>query len=84
MIRRFSFEPVGAYNETQRGDFGVVMERLGITGAGEAGLMRYAEQIGRFEGQLLWARRQGLKVPAYVVDALRHAAHLADTRTASA
>jgi hypothetical protein len=79
-IRRFSFEPVGAYNETQRGDFGVVMERLGITGEGEAGLMRYAEQIGRVETELLWAQRQGLRVPAYVVDALRHAAYLAAGR----
>jgi hypothetical protein len=86
-IRRFSFEPVGAYNEQQRGDFGVVMERLGITGEGgegDAGLMHYAEQIGRVEGELLWAQRQGLKVPAYVVDAIRHAAYLAAGRTSVA
>jgi hypothetical protein len=76
-IRRFSFEPVGAYDEMQRGDFGVVMERLGII---DDGLDRYAEQIGRVEGELLWAQREGLKVPAYVVDALRHAADLARTR----
>ncbi|MEV5967676.1 GTP-binding protein LepA [Kribbella sp. NPDC051952] len=82
-IRRFSFEPVGAYDEAQRGDFGVVMERLGITGEGEAGLMRYAEQIGRVETELLWAQKEGLKVPAYVVDALRHAAYLAAGRNSA-
>lgn len=44
------------------------------------GLDRYAEQVGRVEGELLWAQCEGLKVPAYVVDALRHAADLARTR----
>ncbi|MGW6278522.1 GTP-binding protein LepA [Kribbella sp. NPDC055071] len=80
VIRRWSFEPVGAYDETQRGDFGVVMERLEITSDGDVGLRKYAEQIGRVETELLWAQRQGLRVPSYVVNSLRHAASLAGRR----
>jgi hypothetical protein len=53
------------------------MQRLGISAEGDKGLLRYAEQIGRVEKELLWAQRQGLRVPAYVVNALRNADRLA-------
>jgi hypothetical protein len=60
------------------------MHHLGITSGGEAELIRYAQQIGRFELEMMWAHRQGLRVPSYVLDSLRSAAKLAaaDTRRA--
>jgi hypothetical protein len=76
-LRRHTFEPVGAYTKKQWAEFGAVMHHLGITTDGEGGLTRYAQQIGRVEMDLLWAMRQGLRVPTYVVDSLRSAARLA-------
>ena len=84
-LRRHTFEPVGAYTKKQWAEFGAVMHLLGITTEGETGLSRYAQQIGRFELELLWAMKQGLRVPTYVADSLRVAAKLAATdRTAPA
>jgi hypothetical protein len=84
-LRRHTFEPVGAYTKKQWAEFGAVMHLLGITTEGETGLSRYAQQIGRFELELLWAMKQGLRVPTYVADSLRAAAKLAATdRTATA
>jgi hypothetical protein len=77
-LRRYTFEPVGAYTKKQWAQFGDVMTHLGITVKGnEVELDRYAHQIGRFELDLLYARRQGLKVPTYVIDSLHRAARLA-------
>lgn len=75
-LRRHTFEPVGAYTKKQWAEFGAVMHHLGITTDGERGLNRYAEQIGRLELELLWAQRQGLRVPTYIVDSLKSAARL--------
>ncbi|WP_433005726.1 GTP-binding protein LepA [Kribbella sp. CA-294648] len=76
-LRRQTFEPVGAYTKQQWAEFGDVMHHLGITSDGERGMTRYAEQIGRLELELLWAQRQGLRAPTYVLDSLRVAARLA-------
>ncbi|HET6298510.1 MAG TPA: GTP-binding protein LepA [Kribbella sp.] len=76
-LRRHTFEPVGAYTKRQWAEFGAVMHHLGITTEGGGGLSRYAQQIGRLERDLLWARKQGLRVPAYVIDSLKSAAKLA-------
>ncbi|WBQ07464.1 GTP-binding protein LepA [Kribbella sp. CA-293567] len=76
-LRRYTFEPVGAYTKKQWAQFGDVMHHLGITTGGEEELLRYAQQIGRFELELMWAHRQGLRVPTYVLDSLRSAARLA-------
>lgn len=76
-LRRHTFEPVGAYTKKQWAEFGAVMHHLGITTEGGTGLNRYAEQIGRVEMELLWAQRQGLRVPTYIVDSLKSAAKLA-------
>ncbi|WP_433007060.1 GTP-binding protein LepA [Kribbella sp. CA-294648] len=76
-LRRHTFEPVGAYTKKQWAEFGDVMHHLGITTNGEAGITRYAQQIGRVELELLYAQRQGLRVPTYVLDSLRSAARLA-------
>ena len=76
-LRRHTFEPVGAYTKKQWAEFGAVMHLLGITTEGDEGVNRYAQQIGRVEMELLWAQRQGLRVPTYIVDSLRSAARLA-------
>lgn len=76
MLRKQSFEVVGAYNKRQRGEFGGVMEALGITTDGDEGIRKYAQQIGRVERDLLWAQKQGLRFPGYVLDALRNAVRL--------
>ncbi|MBB6566550.1 GTP-binding protein LepA [Kribbella sandramycini] len=76
LLRKQSFEVVGAYNKSQRAEFGGVMEALHITDGGDEGLQKYAQQIGRVELELLWAQKQGLRFPGYVLDSLRSAVHL--------
>ena len=73
-LRTRTFDVVGAYNNRQRAEFGQVMDALDISTGGEAGLRRYAEQVGRVEHELLWAHRRGLRVPDYVFKSLRRAA----------
>ncbi|MBA8805562.1 hypothetical protein FB382_003954 [Nocardioides ginsengisegetis] len=75
-LRRFSFAPVGANHDGQRADFGEVMATLGI--ADEPS--RFAGEISRVERELLWAREQGLKVPAYVARGFHEAVELAHAR----
>lgn len=79
-LRRHTFEPVGAYTKKQWAEFGDVMHHLNITTGGDDELNRYAQQIGRFELELLYAHRQGLRVPTYVLDSLHRAARLAAAR----
>ena len=76
-LRRQSFEPVGVYNKKQRAEFGQLMRALGISTGGDPDLRHYARQVGRVEHELLWANRQGLRVPDYVFKELRRAARAA-------
>ena len=76
-LRKRTFDPVGVYNDRQRADFGEVMRELDISTGEEADLRHYARQVGRVEHELLWAHRQGLRVPDYVFKALRRAAEAA-------
>ncbi|WP_395658163.1 GTP-binding protein LepA [Nocardioides sp.] len=71
-LRSLSFAPVGAGTLRQRADFGEVMRRLEVDRPEE-----FAEQVSRVERDLLWAHRQGLRVPAYVARAFREAVELA-------
>ena len=50
-----------------------LMRALGISTGDEADLRHYARQVGRVEHELLWANRQGLRVPDYVFKALPRA-----------
>ncbi|HTW16281.1 MAG TPA: GTP-binding protein LepA [Nocardioides sp.] len=75
-LRTLSFAPVGANNDRQKADFGDLMSTLGITEQVDD----FAAQISRVETELLWARRRGLKVPAYVVTAFREAVEKAEAR----
>ncbi|MDF1602049.1 GTP-binding protein LepA [Nocardioides sp. YIM 152315] len=72
-LRSQSFAPVGANDERQKAAFGLVLNRLDI----DQDLDGFAAQVIRAERELLWAHRQGLKVPSYVTRALREAVELA-------
>jgi hypothetical protein len=76
LLRKQSFEVVGAYNKRQRAEFGGVMEDLGITAEGDEGIRKYAQQVGQVELELLFAQRQGLRLPSYVLDSFRSAFRL--------
>ncbi|WP_182376101.1 GTP-binding protein LepA [Nocardioides sp. WS12] len=78
-MRTVSFGPVGVNNLEQHADFGDVMKALGITDQFES----FAEQGTRIERDLLWAHRQGLKVPDYVLRAFHDAVSLAAERHAA-
>lgn len=78
-MRTVSFGPVGVNNREQHADFGDVMKALGITDQVES----FAEQGTRIERDLLWAHRQGLKVPDYVLRAFHDAVSLAAERHAA-
>ncbi|WP_235735847.1 GTP-binding protein LepA [Nocardioides alcanivorans] len=71
-LRRISFSPVGANDDAQLADFGGVLTSLGVIDE----LEQFVTEISRVENDLLWAGRQGLDVPRYVMDAMREAVQL--------
>jgi hypothetical protein len=77
-LRKLSYGPVGANDDAQKADFGDVMTTLGI----DRDLPRFVASIARIEQQLLWARRQGMGVPAYVLASFTDALELAQARAA--
>lgn len=77
-LRSLSFSPVGAGDAAQRADFGEVMQSLRVADVDD-----FAGQVARIERDLLWAHRQGLRVPPYVARAFRDAADLARVRAAA-
>jgi hypothetical protein len=79
-MRTLSFAPVGANSPGQLADFGDLLETLRITQTVDD----FAAQVSLVERELLWAGRQGLKVPAYVVRAFRDAVEKARIRSAVA
>lgn len=67
-LRRMSFTLVGVDGEKKfRRDMGGVMVALGI----DHDLAGYAKEIGRLEARLLWANRNGMEFPPYVLRELR-------------
>jgi len=78
-MRSLSFAPVGANNPQQLADFGHLMQTLGITTAVD----EFAAQVALVEMDLLWAGRQGLRMPTYVVRAFRDAVEEARLRPAT-
>src|SRR6478609_8637069 len=78
-MRSLSFGPVGANNARQKADFGDMLASLGIDREAE----QFAAQISRVERELLWAHRNGLRFPPYVVKAFREAVELAEHRRAA-
>ena len=67
-VRARSYELVGTHNDPRyQAQMGEVVTRLGF----DEHLHEYAKEIGRLEAKLLWAGRQGLDFPPYVLKALR-------------
>lgn len=75
VLRQRSFGLVGANNTEQQAAFGGVARSLGL----DQDLLATARQISLVERELLWARRDGMYVPDYVVRALDEAIALHST-----
>ncbi|HYP44924.1 MAG TPA: GTP-binding protein LepA [Propionibacteriaceae bacterium] len=80
ILRSRAFSLVGAITPDQRAGFGSVIVNLGL----DHDLERSVRDIVRVESQLLWAKNQGMEVPAYALAAFREAAELYRQRTAGA
>ncbi len=73
VLRERSFGLVGTNTmESYKADYGGVVTSLGMDEA----LVDYAREIGRVEARLLWADRKGMKVPTYIIKALRESLEL--------
>jgi hypothetical protein len=73
VLREKSYGLVGTNAMKQyKADMGGVMVNLGI----DADLASYAREVGRVEHRLLWAHRQGLDFPPYILKALRESIDL--------
>jgi len=69
VLRRKSFAPVGAHTAAQKAQFGGLLTTLGLADK----LEDLGSQMGLVERELLWARDQGMRVPDYILAALRDA-----------
>lgn len=78
-LRALSFTPVGANTREQTADVGDMMRALGLETPSMAGA--FTEQVARVECELLWAHKQGMKVPPYVARAFAEAVQQAFART---
>jgi hypothetical protein len=73
VLRERSFNLVGTSALPRyKADMGRVATDLGISDD----LAGYAREIGRVESRLLWASRQGMDVPPYILDALQESVEL--------
>ena len=73
VLRETSYNLVGTNAMKQyKADMGGVMVDLGI----DQDLSSYAREVGRVENRLLWAHRQGLEFPPYILKALRESVDL--------
>lgn len=76
ILRRRTFEVVGATNRRQRADFGDVARALEF----DRDLVDVARQMSLVERELLWAKHRGLKIPGYIMAALEDAIALSTRR----
>lgn len=73
MLREKSYNLVGTNAlDRYKADMGAVMFSLEM----QDGLEEYAREIGRVESRLLWAEKQGMEVPPYILKALRESIDL--------
>lgn len=80
-LRALSFAPVGAGTSEQKADVGDMMIALGLDSADAAA--EFSTQVARVERDLLFAARQGLRVPPYVARSLRDCVDRAHARRAA-
>jgi hypothetical protein len=73
VMRETSYHLVGT-NQMKRykADMGGVMADLGLTDDLEG----YAREVGRVENRLLWAHKQGIDFPPYILKAIRESVDL--------
>jgi hypothetical protein len=73
VVREKSYHMVGT-NRMKRyqADMGRVMADLGL----DDDLEGYAREVGRVENRLLWAHRQGMEFPPYILKALKESVDL--------
>jgi hypothetical protein len=55
-----------------KADMGEVMTDLGF----DSDLEGYSREVGRVEHRLLWAHKQGMDIPPYILKALRESSEL--------
>jgi hypothetical protein len=73
VMREKSYHLVGTNNmERYKADMGRVMADLGL----DDDLEGYAREVGRVETRLLWANKQGMEFPPYILKALRESVDL--------
>jgi hypothetical protein len=73
VLREQSYNLVGTNAMRQyKADMGGVMVDLGV----DRDLTSYAREVGRVENRLLWAHKQGLEFPPYILKALRESIDL--------
>jgi len=73
VLREKSYNLVGTNNMKDfKADMGGVVIDLGI----DADLEGYAREIGRVESRLLWAERQGMDFPPYLLKALKESVEM--------
>ena len=73
VLREKSYNLVGTNAmPNYKADMGGVAHDLGI----DKDLEGYAREIGRVEGRLLWAHRQGMEFPPYILKALKESVEL--------
>jgi hypothetical protein len=77
VLRERSYHLVGTNaRQSFKADMGQVMADLGF----DQDLKAYAREVGRVEQRLLWAHRQGLEFPTYILKALRESVDLYEER----
>jgi hypothetical protein len=79
-LRSKTFGLVGAGTREQRADYGALIVQMDL----EDRIEHHVRDIARVESHLLWAHRQGMKVPAYAVKAFQDAADLYRERASRA
>jgi hypothetical protein len=73
VMREKSYHLVGTNRMKQfQADMGEVMADLGL----DRDLEGYAREVGRVENRLLWAHKQGMEFPPYVLKALKESVDL--------
>ncbi len=79
VLRERSYNLVGTNAmTTYKADMGGVVKDLGL----DADLEAYAREVGRVEQRLLWAHKEGMEFPAYILKALRESVDLYTERAA--
>lgn len=77
-LRSRNFSLVGAYTKAQKTKFGGVLLELGL----DTELEATVRDVVRIEHQLLWAQKEGMRVPKHALRAFRDSVELYRSRSA--